>query len=163
MCPSIDATDEQRNFAAEVLRNLLLHIEIENQAGSDPFLVSHAWTEGPLMYLVYKAPPSDLTWGLVRDTRESLIDPGPWPDVDEAVRYYYLLDLQEPQPSGSFREPGESDHILWDGFPLEDDLPRHPTSIPDEYRYTPTLEASPLQRHRTDHRIVNEPRRYADP
>lgn len=33
--------------------------------------------------------------GLVRDTRESIIDPSPWPSLDEAVRYYYLLDLDE--------------------------------------------------------------------
>ncbi len=25
-----------------------------------------------MMYLVYKAPPSDITWGLVRDTRRSI-------------------------------------------------------------------------------------------
>jgi hypothetical protein len=35
------------------------------------------------MYVVYTAPPSDRTWGLARDTRDSIIDPGPWPDLDE--------------------------------------------------------------------------------
>lgn len=87
MCPSTESTRIPDAFAAEVLQNLLHHIDIKNQEGSNPYLVSHAWTTGPMMYLVYTAPPSDITWGLARDTRESLIDPGPWPDIDEAVRY----------------------------------------------------------------------------
>src|SRR5579875_1028443 len=115
MRPSTETADAQGTFAAEVLRNLLLRIENENQLanpakGHYTFLVSHAWTDGPMMYLVYTAPPSDITWGLVRDTRESIIDPAPWPDVDEAVRWYYYLDLEE---GGSLRQPGEPDTILW--------------------------------------------------
>ena len=72
---STDSADAQHEFAADVLRNLLRHIEAENNNGHDPYLVSHAWTEGPMMYLVYTAPPSDRTWGLARDTRESIINP----------------------------------------------------------------------------------------
>jgi hypothetical protein len=61
MCPSTEATDAQRAFAADVLRNLLSRIDDQNREGHDPYLVSHAWTEGPMMYLVYTAPPSDPT------------------------------------------------------------------------------------------------------
>lgn len=61
MCPSTDAPSSADDFAAQVLRNLLPHIEEENAAGPHQFLVSHAWTDGPVMYLVYKAPPSDIT------------------------------------------------------------------------------------------------------
>ncbi|MBU8817294.1 hypothetical protein KL864_15430 [Mycolicibacterium goodii] len=42
--------------------------------------------------------PSPTPWGLVRDTTQSIINPGPWQDLDEAVRYYYLLDLEEDGP-----------------------------------------------------------------
>jgi hypothetical protein len=85
VCPSTESTDAQREFAADVLRNLLSHIAEQNTEGRYTYLVSHAWTDGPWMYLVYTAPPSDITWGLVRDTKVSTIDPGPWPSVDEAV------------------------------------------------------------------------------
>jgi hypothetical protein len=60
-----ETPDSQSKFAAEVLRNLLRRIEDENSRGNKPFLVSHAWTQGPMMYLVYAAPPSDITRGLV--------------------------------------------------------------------------------------------------
>jgi len=93
--PDGGQTESIYRFATDVLRNLLDRIEFENANGHEPFLVSHAWTDGPIMYLVYTAPPSDRTWGLARDTRESIIDPGPWPDLDEAVPYYYLLDFEE--------------------------------------------------------------------
>lgn len=76
----------QREFAADVLRDLLRRIDAENSnEGHHTFLVSHAWTAGPVIYVVFTAPPSDKTWGLVRDTRTSIIGPGPWPDLDEAV------------------------------------------------------------------------------
>lgn len=165
MCPSTEVADAQSEFAAEVLRNLLPHIEAANRRGNKPFLVSHAWTDGPMMYLVYKAPPSDITWGLARDTRESIIDQGPWPDVDEAVRYYYLLDLEEPASSWSFSQlPSEPDVILWDGFPLEEKLPKRPLDIPEAHRYTPPPGTPSAPRNRAqDQRFVNEPRRYADP
>ena len=60
MCPLPDMTEAERQFAANVLRNLLRHIAQENANGRDPYLVSHAWTEGPMMYLVYTAPPSHI-------------------------------------------------------------------------------------------------------
>lgn len=115
------------------------------------------------MYLVYAAPPSDRIWGLVRDTRESIIDPGPWPDVEEAARYYYLLDLEEGQPWGSFRRPGESDGIVWDGFPLEQDLPVRPSDIRDEYRYTPPPGTLSGEHCQDQGRPVTEPRLYGNP
>ncbi|HEY2500564.1 MAG TPA: hypothetical protein VGI68_03885 [Mycobacterium sp.] len=163
MCPSTEATEAQREFAADVLRNLLRHIDGENCKGHEPFLVSHAWTDGPIIYLVYTAPPSDRTWGLARDTRGSIIDPGPWPDLDEAVLYYYLLDFEENQPSSSFRRPGEPDTIWWFGFPREG-LPERPTDIPEAYRYTPLTGTSPAKHDRDqDLPGINEPRRYGNP
>ncbi|GFG74478.1 hypothetical protein [Mycobacterium botniense] len=114
-----------------------------------------------MMYLVYTAPPSDITWGLVRDTRRSIIDPGSWPDVDEAVCWYYYLDLEE---GGSLRQPGEPDTILWCGCPLEDDLPQRLSDIPDAYRYTsPPTTSSTTRDQDQNQQVVNEPRRYADP
>jgi hypothetical protein len=112
MCPSTEATDGQIAFAAYVLQKLLRHIAKNNNEGRYTFLVSDAWTGGPMMYLVYKAPPSDIIWGLVRDTRESIIDPGPWPDLDAAVKYYYLLDLEGIQPSEFSCHPGEPGTIF---------------------------------------------------
>jgi hypothetical protein len=164
MCPSTETTDAQREFAADVLRNLLCYIAENNNEGHyTTFLVSHAWTEGPMMYLVYTAPPSDRTWGLVRDTRESIINPSPWQNLDEAVLYYYLCDLAENQPSSSFRRPGEPDTIWWFGYPREGQ-PERPSDIPDAYRYTPPAEASSAKRSRKHGRPVTvEPRRYADP
>lgn len=163
MCPSTESTDAQRAFAADVLRNLLLHIEAENADGHEPFLVSHAWTEGPMMYLVYMAPPSDIVWGLVRDTRESIIDPSPWPDLNEAVLYYYLCDLEENQPSAFFRRPGEPDATRWRGD-RHAGLPDRLSDIPGEYRYTsPRGTSSEKQRRDQDRPVANEPRRYAHP
>jgi hypothetical protein len=163
MCPSTEATDAQRRFAADVLRKLLHRIDSENGKGHEPFLVSHAWTDGPMMYLVYTAPPSDRTWGLARDTRDSIIDPGPWPDLDEAVLYYYLLDFEENQPSASFRRPGEPDTIWWFGFP-RDGLPERPSDIPEAYRHPPQTDNSPVKRDRDrDRPVVNEPRLYGNP
>jgi hypothetical protein len=167
MYPSTETDDAQSEFAAEVLRNLLRHIVSENQfanpeKGHYTFLVSHAWTEGPMMYLVYKSPSSDITWGLARDTRGSIIDPGPWPDVDEAVRYYYLLDLEEG--CGSSHYSDEPDTILWCGFPLDAGLPERPSDIPEEHRYTPPPGTSSPKRDRAQEQdVVNEPRRYGNP
>jgi hypothetical protein len=166
MCPSTDASAAHSEFAAEVLRNLLRRIEYANNSGDKPLLVSHAWTDGPTMRLVYAAPPSDITRGLARDTRESLFDPagGPWLDARDAVIYYYACDLDENQPWGSFRQPGEPDTILWDSYPLEEGLPERPSDIPDEYRYTPPPGPRSAKRNRDrEQRVVNEPRRYADP
>jgi hypothetical protein len=162
MCPSTDATDAQREFAADVLRNLLCRIEVENTKGHDLFLVSHAWTEGPMMYLVYEAPPSDIKWGLARDTRESIIDPGPWLSVDDPALYYYLCDLEEGRMSASFRHPGEPDTILWFGFP-RDDLPDRPSDIPEAYRITPSTGGFLVKHSRDQDRRATEPRRYGNP
>ncbi|BCZ24831.1 hypothetical protein MYSE111917_16730 [Mycobacterium senriense] len=162
MCRSTDADDAQIRFAADVLRNLLRHIESENNRADKPFLVSHAWTDGPIMYVVYTAPPSDRTWGLVRDTRESVIDPGPWPDLHEAVQYYYLVDFQENQPSSSFRRPGEPDTIWWFGFP-RNELPDRISDIPDKYRHTPSPEAPSLKHGEDQEQRVTEPRLYGNP
>ncbi len=162
MCPSTEATDAQDAFAADVLRNLLLHIEAENSNGHDPYLVSHAWTEGPMMYLVYTAPPSDRTWGLVRDTRESIVDPSPWVDLGEAVLFYYLCDLEENQPSAFFRRPGEPDTIRWRGHP-HTGLPERPSNIPEGYRYTPSTATCSAKHKRNQDRPVTEPRLYGNP
>jgi hypothetical protein len=164
MCPSTDASGTHSEFAAEVLRNLLRRIEDENQvtnptAGHYIFLVSHAWTNGPMMYLVYKSPPYDIIWGLVRDTRRSIIDPGPWPDVDQAVTYYYILDLEEGCATEHPRGPGI---ILWCGYPLHEALPERPSDIPEAYRYTPP-PASAGQSPKQDPPVINEPRRYGNP
>jgi hypothetical protein len=163
MCPSTEGTDAQREFAADVLRNLLRHIHGENCKGHEPFLISHAWTDGPMMYLVYTAPPSDRTWGLARDTRDSIIDPGPWPDLDEAVLYYYLLDFEENQPSSPLRRPGEPDTIWWFGFPREG-LAEHPSDIPEAYRYTPPTGTSSMKHDQDpDRPVITEPRLYGNP
>lgn len=167
MCQSTEITDASGKFAAEVLRKVLRRIDVENQIANPTqahhlYLVSHAWTKGPMMYLVYKSPPSDITWGLARDTRRSIIDPGPWPDADEAASYYYLLDLEEG--CGSSGYPSEPGAILWCGFPLEEDLPARPSDIPDMYRFTPSPGTSSAKQLRDEDRpLVNEPRLYADP
>lgn len=162
MCPSTESADAQSVFAADVLRNLLHYIEVQNQVvGHHPFPISHAWTDGPIVYLVYTAPPSDRTWGLARDTRESIINPSPWPDLDEAVLYYYLLDFEENQPSSSFRRPGEPDTIWWFGFPRAG-LSEHPSDVPDAYRYTPAPIPVVVKPVTALPRPVIEPRRYAD-
>lgn len=136
-------------FATEVLRNLLAHITEKNNEGTATFVVSHAWTDGPTMYLVYQTPPSPITWGLVRDTRESIIDPAPWPSLEDAVWYYYQLDLLENRVI-SLPHPGDDPEvILWRGDQLytEDScegLPQRPTDIPDDYRdVDPTGPAPP--------------------
>lgn len=139
MCPSTEVGCSSE-FAAAVLRNLLAHITEENTKGTDTFVVSYGWTDGPTMYLVYQTPPSTITWGLVRDTRESIIYPAPWPSLKEAVRYYYLLDLLENRVT-SFPHPGTDPRvILWHGDQLytEDScegLPQRSADIPDRYRY----------------------------
>jgi hypothetical protein len=138
MCPSTEVTETQREFAVDVLRNLLRRIEAENKKEERyTFLVSYAWTEGPMLYVVYKAPPSDITWGLVRDTRESNIDPGPWLSLDEAVLYTYLLDFEEDWPGRFSRQPGDPDTIRWSGH-RHAGLPEHVSDIPETHRYTPS-------------------------
>jgi hypothetical protein len=162
MCRSTEATDAQNRFAAEVSRKLLSYIDAENNnEGRCIFLVSHAWTEGPMMYLVYTAPPYDITLGLVRDTRESNIGPGPWLSLDAAVTYYYITDFEEG--GGPFSDLGEPDTILWYGD-RHSGLPERPSDIPDVYRYTPPPKTPSAKPDRNQaQRVVNEPRRYADP
>jgi hypothetical protein len=161
MSPSTESSAAERKFAAEVLANLLQHIEQQNVDGHDPYLVSHAWTDGPMLRLVYKAPPSDITWGLARDARDSIIDPGPWLPEDDPALYYYLCDLEEGRMSASFRHPGEPGTILWRGYPL-DGLPDRPTDIPVEYRYTPPTPPPPSKRPQEAQPDI-EPRRYGNP
>jgi hypothetical protein len=161
MCPSTDPAESQRELAPDVLAKLLHRIEVENQKeGHHPFMVSHAWTDGPMMYVVYTAPPSDITWGLSRDTRQSIIDLGPWQPEDDAALYYFLLDLQEGRVSESFRHPGEPDTILWHGFPRED-LPSRPSDIAESYRYTSSTTGT--SDGRAQDRPEVDPRRYGNP
>lgn len=168
MCPSTDSIAGEGSFAANVLRDLLRHIAIQNAKNSDQvrpghyaFHVSHAWTEGSMMYLVYRTPPSDITWGLVRDTTRSLIDPGPWNDNDDPALYYYLLDLEEGWPGNSSLQPGDDpDVIRWSGWPLED-LVERIDDLPESYRQ-PSLPATPPQPHREPQSTI-ESRRYGNP
>lgn len=166
MCPSTDSSPEQ--IAAAILLQLLHRIEVGNaNAAADPrpgrytFLVSHAWTDGASIRIVYTAPPSDRTWGLARDTRQSLINPSAWNEGDDAALYYYLLDLEENWPGHSAREPGEDPYLIWwQGHPLED-LPQYTSTLFEGHRYTPPTPDPSWIDHSVP--VVNEPRRYADP
>jgi hypothetical protein len=163
MCPSTEASGSQREFAADALRKLLEYIAVKNFEGRYVFLISHAWTQESMIYLVYQAPPSDITWGLARDTRESMINPSPWQDVDEAVLYYYMLDFEEDWPGSSARQPGEPDAIRWHGD-QQTRLPERPSDIPEAYRYTPSTAPSSGDRRKQDQpEQPHHPRRYADP
>ena len=144
--------------ANAVVRKLLQRIEEANSEGCGPYLVSHAWTAGPMLYVVYTAPPSDRTWGLARDTTESVVDPGPWANDDEAARYYYLVDFEENQPSTSFRSPGDDDSIWWFGHP-RDGLPRRLSDLPEDARYR---TAAPPNPQAVNHRAHTKPRRYGN-
>lgn len=155
-------------FATTTLQNLLHQIEVGNanaaaypRPGRYTYLVSHAWADRTTIHLVYTAPPSDITWGLVRDTRESLIDPGGWNSVDDAPRYYYLLDLDENWPGHALRQAGDDPHaIRWRGDQLAG-LPDRISDLPPACRYHPP----PPDPDWIDHTppVVIEPRRYADP
>ena len=153
-------SEAQSEFAAETLQALLQRIHSANEsAGAYTFLVSHAWTDGPDIFIVYAAPPSNLTWGLVRDTRESIVDGQSWTDVAEASLYYYLLDFEENWPGNFSREPGESDEIRWMGDPREG-LPSEVAALPNEWRVVAPGDGQP--RPLLDKRAT-EPRRYVDP
>ncbi|MFN3001836.1 hypothetical protein [Mycolicibacterium wolinskyi] len=164
MSRSTEATPAEREFASDVLRNLLRRIDSENQKHEQQtVLVSHAWTEGAVFYVVYDAPPSDITWGLTRDTRESIVDLGPWTDLDEAVLYYYLLDFEENWPGRFSRQPGEPDVIRWSGD-LSEDLVEHPSDIPDGYRHSPSAGDTAVESEPPGQGpVTNEPRQYGDP
>ncbi len=127
---------DDEDFAADVLRKLLLRIDDQNLKGHGPYLVSHAWTEGPSIRLIYSAPPSDRTWGLARDTRESIIGPGPWPNADEAALHYFLVDFDENQPNSSTSTSDNPDAIWWFGYP-QDGLPQRVSDVPESRLYTP--------------------------
>ena len=145
-------------FSEAVLRKLLQRIEKANSEERGPYLASHAWTAGPMLYVVYTAPPSDRTWGLARDTTESVVDPGPWPNDDEAARYYYLVDFEENQPSTSFRRPGDDDSIWWLGHP-GDNLPERPSDLPEDARYRTVEKPSSAD---ASQKARSEPRRYGN-
>ena len=151
--PSADA-----EFAETVLRKLLQRIEKANSEGCGPYLVSLAWTAGPMFHVVYTAPPSDRTWGLARDTTESVVDPGPWPNDDEAARYYFLVDFEENQPATSFRRPGDVDAIWWFGHP-RNGLPERPSGLPKQARHRAAGPSSPPDANQRTHM---EPRRYGN-
>src|SRR5574337_700046 len=154
-----DVTDAQRAFAADVMRGLLHRVAVENARGRLPVIVLFAWTQGPVIYLVYQAPPSEILWGLTCDTRTSLIDPGPWESERDAVLYYYEIALCEDRPVPSARHPGDPTTILWDNKIPELDLPERPSDIPAEYRHTPpTIDMSP-----TVECPPTPPRRYYAP
>lgn len=164
MSPSTEPAQPEADFATGVLAELLHEIEFRN-ANQNPlsgnvFHVSHAWTDGPALFVVYTAPPSDRIWGLARDTRQSLIDPGPWNPDDHASLYYYLLDFEENWPGNFSREPGEAEMIWWKGDP-RDDLIKRAADIPASHRYTrPAVDPAWIRREPP---VINEPRRYADP
>lgn len=160
---STEWTEPQREFAAETLRNLLLRIDSENgSVGRHSVVVSHAWTDGPHIFLVYTAPPSNVTWGLVRDTRESIIDGGAWTDLNEAALYYYLLDLEENWPGSFSQQPGDSDDIRWMGDSQEN-LPSDPAALSDAWRVG-SRQVLPAERPSGGAAAEpSEPRRYADP
>ncbi|KZS86133.1 hypothetical protein B4U45_02180 [Mycobacterium persicum] len=170
MAPSTDPPESRRQFAADVLQKLLRHIVIKNadNAGREVpgcyvFLVSHAWTEGPMMYLVYQAAPSEITWGLVRDTRKSLIDPGPWTDFDDPALYYYFLDFEEGWSGPVCGEPQDDlDTIHWRGDQTEG-LPERVSDIPNECRYTPPTMPAPETSRNAALPVADEPRRYVNP
>jgi hypothetical protein len=151
-------TSDWSDFAADVLRRLLQVIADENKRGRAPYLVSHAWTDGPMMYLVFTAPPSEQIWGLARDTRQSIIDPGPWPDAQEAARYYYLVDLQENQPSTFPQESGIPTAIRWLGY-VQASVPDDVVNVPERHRQT-TSPVANAQRGKTMPTV--EPRRYGN-
>lgn len=169
MCPSTDPAEAAHMFAAEVLQKLLRHIAVENGNQSDgerpghrEFQVSHAWTDGPMMYVVYQTPPLDITWGLVRDTRESLIDSGPWDDADNPALYYYMLDFEEGWSGPLSPEPGKDpDIIRWRGD-QSDGLPETLSDIPAVCRHNSTSRPSSVTQQDVEPPAV-EPRRYADP
>ncbi len=161
-----DQEDQPSAFAAQLLRKLLWHIAVRNvddsHAGRDAIPVQYAWTEGPVLYVVHRAPASDLLWGLARDTRESLVGPGPWHGADDPARYYFLLDFEEGWAGPLTPTSGDDPVVIrWRGDPLEG-LPGRASSIPAVYRYSPPPMSGAVDR-RNDAAAGGQPRRYADP
>lgn len=155
-------SEAERKLARDVLQKLLRRIVSDDQtAQHPPYEVSHAWTEGPTIFVVYKAPPSTGTWGMVRDTRQSIVDVGAWHSTDDPALYYYLIDFEENQPSSSPRPSDDPDKIWWFGYPREG-LPQHLADLSDDHRYESPVTADvsvvdPVAR------LDPEPRRYGDP
>jgi hypothetical protein len=124
--------DMQHRFAADVLDALLAQLADRNhQHWTATLAITHAWVDGAAIYVVYTTGSSTVTWGWARDTRTSLIDPGPWPDAAEAARYYRLLDFDS---AATAMAPTARDSIQWYGDRL-DDLPQQPTELRDSHRY----------------------------
>lgn len=158
MCPSTDSVSAEHPFAVKVLQDLLTRIERSNEeAGYGRYLVSHAWTAGAMLHVVYQAPPSNRAWGLARDTTQAIINSGPWGPHDDPALLYYLIDFEENQPSSSFRPPDEPDIIWWFGHP-RDGLPHHLSDIADDKRYVPVRSNPP--EGETLPLSESEPRRY---
>ncbi|MCW2529460.1 MAG: hypothetical protein JWM76_4320 [Pseudonocardiales bacterium] len=166
--PDEPSTEVDRGFAAKILHELLHRIEVRNAnaaaypgPGRCTFFVSHAWTDGAVIHLVYAAPPSDRTWGLARDTRRSLIDPGPWNEADNPALYYHLLDLEENWPGAEFREPGESDDLIWWHGDPRRDLPGRLSGLPEDSRsprHHLTRRGSTTRPHQSTSRAATQTR-----
>lgn len=125
--------DQPLRFAAEVLGELLAAIDRRNQQRwTVRMLISHAWADATAIYLVYTNPPATTIWGLARDTRASLIDPGPWPDAATAAHYYGLLDLGDA--TAMTGAPADHDTITWHGDHTEG-LPQRQSTLRDDHRY----------------------------
>lgn len=115
-----------------------------------------------MMYVVYQTPPLNITWGLARDTRESLVDSGPWNDTDNPALYYYLLDFEEGWSGPLSPESGKDpDVIRWRGD-QSDGLPESVSNIPVAYRHNPTSIPAAEMQQDVDPSAA-EPSRYADP
>jgi hypothetical protein len=126
--------DVQHRFAADVLDALLAQLTDRNhQPWTATLAITHAWVDGAAIYVVYTTGSSNATWGWARDTRTSLIDPGPWPDATEAARYYRLLDFDS---AATAMAPTVRDTIQWYGDRLGD-LPQQPTELRDSHRHVP--------------------------
>ena len=138
----------------------MARIDDHNRNGHGPYLVSHAWTDGPSIRIVYTAPPSGRAWGLARDTTESIVDPGPWQDTDEAALHYLLIDFDENQPNTSPDNSADPDVIWWFGQP-QPDLPHMLSDLPDSYRYAPSARNDVVTKPKGP--FLADPRRYADP
>ena len=166
MCPSTDLAELQHRFADDVLQKLLRHIEVENQKhvdgqrpGGYVYRVSHAWTDGPFMYVVYRAEPLEITWGLVRDTRESLIDAGPWNDTDSPALMYFLLDFEEGWGGPLTPEAGKDPEVIrWRGD-QQDSLPQLVVGLSESHHYVSTPGGAVTA---DDVAPAAEPRRYGN-
>lgn len=115
-----------------------------------------------MMYVVYQTPSLDITWGLARDTGESLIVSGPWDENDNPALYYYMLDFEEGWPGPLSPEPGKDpDIIRWRGDHCAG-IPESLADIPAVYRHKPTSKPA-VESQQSEQPPAAEPRRYADP